>query len=328
MKEHRFGRFLAKRIDKLRALTPSWILKRKARKLAFTRPLEWYPGWKFSEGWDNTQPEYSKRRALWEIFNERREENSISIHWYTPLVINVYLGNDISRCLYINGCYEPNEFVALAQILKPGMTCIDGGANDGLYTTFIAQQTGPTGKVYAFEPSKREYQRLLGNLKLNNHSWVEPIPSAIADAEGDAQLVVAGYEHEGQNTLGDFVHEGITQSHTESVHLECIDQVIARKKITALDFLKLDIEGAEMKALRGALDSIKKFHPYMLIELNDAALKCQGASSLEVTQFLDNLGYRIFSFSDATGKPVQTKVEGPFSSNVIVAHSSRTWPNF
>jgi precorrin-6B methylase 2 len=78
----------------------------------------------------------------------------------------MYLGNDLSRCLYVGGTYEPMSSCFFPK-LQPGMTFIDVGANDGLYSLFAAKRVGPTGTVLALEPDRREFARLERNLRLN-----------------------------------------------------------------------------------------------------------------------------------------------------------------
>ena len=77
----------------------------------------------------------------------------------------MFLGHDVSSQVYIAGCFEPNEIVFLDRILKPGMTLVDAGANDGLYTVFAASRVGPKETVWAFEPSNRELARLKHNVR-------------------------------------------------------------------------------------------------------------------------------------------------------------------
>ncbi len=172
-----------------------------AQKLAFVRPLAPYPGWNFGSDWDNPDLTFRIRRKIWEVFNERGLEIPLLFDWYEGLRLNLFLGNDLSRQLFIAGCSEPNEFAFLNGILTPGMVFVDAGANDGLYSLFAARRVGPAGLVWAFEPSAREFARLEENLKLNALENVRPFRAALADRNGEVDLAVAGFEHEGQNTL-------------------------------------------------------------------------------------------------------------------------------
>src|SRR5207244_873881 len=99
---------------------------------------------------------YRLRRGFWQHFHDLRREGAIIIRWYDDTRLRVFLGNDVSAQIYIAGCWEPNEFAFLDRLLRPGMTFLDIGANDGVYTVFAAKRVSPDGAVWAFEPSRRE----------------------------------------------------------------------------------------------------------------------------------------------------------------------------
>jgi hypothetical protein len=95
----------------------------------------------------------------------RRCEATIALPWHASTRLRLFLGHDVSSQVYIAGCFEPNEIVFLDRILKPGMTLVDAGANDGLYTVFAASRLGSEGTARAFEPSNRELVRLKHNVR-------------------------------------------------------------------------------------------------------------------------------------------------------------------
>src|SRR5262245_60655669 len=92
--------------------------------LARARPLNWYPGWKFGSGESELGWLGRQRLSLWKFFETRRLAAPFTIRWYDGLRVTMYLGNDLSRCLYGVGTYEPNEFMFLSQVLQPGMIFI------------------------------------------------------------------------------------------------------------------------------------------------------------------------------------------------------------
>lgn len=312
----RMGKFL-RRIEERHS--PEWYLLRKAQQLTFNRPLSLYPGWCFGAGWDSNDPAFKKRKHLWHIFNQRKIQRPLRMTWYDNLKVNVYLGNDISRCLFINGCYEPNEFFYLQSLIKPGMTCIDCGANDGLYSMFLARRAGPEGMVLAIEPSTREFDRLLSNIRLNALNNIRPLRVAVSAAPSQAMLNIASYEHEGQNTLGAFVHEGVTTSSTEAVTVATIDELVAKEGLRRVRFIKLDIEGAEYRALMGGQKTLRQQRPYLLLEANEAALNKQQSTSSDMFRLLRDLNYNVLVFDDATGAARRIADGEPLSSNIVAA---------
>jgi len=285
------------------------------KQLAFVRPLVPYPGWNFGADWDNPDLAFQMRRRIWEAFHQRGLEVPLPFEWYDGLRLNLYLGNDLSRQLYVGGCSEPNEFAFLNSILAPGMVFIDAGANDGIYTLFAARRVGSAGVVWAFEPSRREFARLEENLKLNQLENVRPFQIALADQNGEADLSVAGFEHEGQNTLGAFVHSGAALLRKERVPTRTLDDLVREGNLHKIDVVKIDVEGAEHRVLTGAQDVLKRFRPILLFEVLEAALEKQGATLDELLQLLRSARYEVFGFDPESGQPAP----GAFGAGNMIA---------
>jgi FkbM family methyltransferase len=299
------------------------MIFRLAQAVAWTRPLKPYPGWHF--GVDEKPEPRGKvkfRLALWDYFNRRQLQQPIIMDWYHGTRFYAYLGNDISKCLFVGGCIDPNEFAFLDQVLEPGMVFIDVGANEGLYTLFAAPRVQ---KVIALEPSRREFQRLTANLELNQLTNVLAQQVGLSNKPGEAVLRVGGYEHEGQNTLGDFAYVGVELAYTEKVVLKRLDDLVDQEGLNDVGIIKLDIEGAEFSVLSGATRTLENFRPLLLLELSDASLRRQGSSAAEVVGLLTSLGYEIFAFDENTGSPFKTGSYSMASNNIVAAHPSRTW---
>lgn len=303
---------------KIISAIPRAVLTTLASLLADTRPLGWYPGWKFAAGESELNWIGRQRFALWRLFESKRLPGPVRIRWYDGIRLVVYLGNDLSRCLYVGGVYEPNEFMFLSEVLRPGMTFIDVGANDGLYSLFAARRVAPTGRVLAFEPSLREFSRLEKNISLNKLTTLLPLRMAVSDREGVATLRVAGFGHEGQNTLGEFAYN-IEMAGTEQVPMITLDQMIDRYDLQTMDVLKIDAEGAELAVLKGAKSAIAKFRPLILLELVEAALVHQSASQQAIINLLESAGYRFAVFGDA-GRPEMVNRVDLDGVNIIAVH--------
>ena len=115
------------------------------------------------------------RRDIWAYFRQNGIDTPILFRWYDGLRLMLYLGNDLSLCLYVLGAFEPNEFAFLRSALEPGMVVLDGGANEGLFSLYSARRVGSRGSVLAVEPSRREFERLLANVALNRLDNVEDL---------------------------------------------------------------------------------------------------------------------------------------------------------
>ncbi len=305
-------------VEKLVSRLPANRLLTLATLVAPSPKVRTYSGWYFGIAEANVSDRITLLRiAIWRRCRALRLQQPVVIQWYSDLRINAYLGNDISRLLFTDGHYEPNEFYFLSTHLKPGMIFLDVGANDGLYALFASEYVGDTGRVFAFEPSSREYARLQDNIALNEKKNIEALRLALSCQNGVGVMHIAGYEHEGQNTLGSFIYEGVEQLHSEQIPLRRLDDILAEKQIDHVDFMKIDVEGAEYTVLEGAEQMIRSYRPTLLLELSDRALKQQERSAAEVLSFLRALGYRILSFEQTSGMPVQAQDDGSLSSNIV-----------
>ena len=77
---------------------------------------------------------------------------TVRANWHGGTSVDVTLPSDFGRCLWVAGCFEPNETAFLASVLRPGMTVVDVGANIGLYSLLAAHFVMPGGTVVAVEP--------------------------------------------------------------------------------------------------------------------------------------------------------------------------------
>src|SRR5262245_31710705 len=254
-----------------------------ARLLAGRKPsLDVFPGWTFGYEYFVEHRWWTLRRGLlWDTALAKNLHVPVVLPWHERTRVEVTLGNDLSLCLYVAGSFEPNEFAFLDRTLRRGMTFIDVGANDGLYTLFAARRVGRRGRVVAVEPSSRERGNLERNLARNRLKRVVVVAAALADEAGHAILQIAPALHGGHNTLGGFAHEGVSAVDTERVPVETLDGLAERLGLGKVDVIKVDVEGAEVKMLEGGRALLKASRPVMLLEANEEALRKQATSSEE-----------------------------------------------
>jgi FkbM family methyltransferase len=312
------GRAAGALLSVLFRLLPEGMWRWVGPRLAECRGLEWVPGWKFGTAGAETSVWGLLRLALWWDFKRRGRSIPIVVRWHDGLRVAMYPGNDLSYCLFVGGTYEPNEFMFLSRVLRPGMIFVDVGANDGLYTLFAARRVGVTGRVVALEPSTRELDRLRQNLALNRVTNVTALRLAAGDRDGTAQLRIAGFGHEGQNTLGGFAY-AVEGAGFEEVEVACLDRLVENQALDRVDALKIDAEGAELRVLRGASALLRRHRPLIILELVDAALRHQGASREDVLSLLNEHGYRIWVFG-ASGVPEPVGSVELDGVNIIAVH--------
>lgn len=140
------------------------------------------------------------------------------------------------------GGYERATTILLKDLLKPGGTFVDVGANIGYYTAEASFLVGPLGRVYAFEPNPTTYSRLKGNIEANGVGGrAQAYNSALSDASSRVRLYLAGDD----DAIGSMVRET-----RDSIEVEAVpgDEILAGQSV---DVIKIDVEGAELLALRG-----------------------------------------------------------------------------
>jgi FkbM family methyltransferase len=282
-----------------------------ATRLAAPPRLERFPRWFLGAGEKGFTAKL--RRTLW-----RRMHEPMIMPWIDGLRVNVEPTNETCRSLFITGRYEPNEFCVLDRVLKPGMVFVDVGANVGLYSLFAGKKVGPQGTVLAVEASSREYQQLQRNVQLNALTNIRVVNVAVTDSAGEAELMVAPAEHGGHNTLGGFAY-GTPVERKERVRTARLDDIIREEGLARVDVIKMDIEGAEFTALRGAEQTLRQFHPLLLLEVSDRSLQHQNASSGQLLDFVMGLGYRVYAFDSKTGLPAPAHRKTYYDSENVLA---------
>lgn len=282
-------------------------------------PLSPYPGWTFAtEYYPELRWMAWRRAALWNCARARRLNVPLSVPWYDGTKVDITLGNDQSMCLYVSGSFEPNEFVFLRKVLSTGMMAIDVGANEGLYTLFAAARVGPSGRVVAVEPSSRERANLQRNVDRNGLKNVTVVDTALGASCGRAQLQIAPGEHAGHNTLGSFVYDEVVAENSEQVTVETLDLLVERLGLPQVDFVKIDVEGAEVNVLSGADKVLNEARPLLLLEANESALQAQGTSSTAlIAKLSTEYRYEILVFSNATGQVEPYRQGGELSANIL-----------
>jgi len=199
---------------------------------------------------------------------------------------NDYLGSTLT----FDG-YEPAERAFVQRFLQPGMTVLDIGAHQGYYTLLASKLVGPAGRVIAFEPSSREQKALRLNLILNRCRNVTVQRLALGSEEKETTLYVATGWRTGCNSLKPPAIPDETS--TMRVRVARLDDWLERLKVAQVDFIKLDVEGAELDVLRGAARLLdRKPRPVIIAEVQDVRTLPWGYRANEIIQHLSGKGYK------------------------------------
>jgi len=197
--------------------------------------------------------------------------------------------------------WEPNnDRYVFVSHLRDGMTVMDIGANVGFYSLLISRAVGPSGKVYAFEPIPEIFARLKEHIALNNATNVIPVPIALSDEKGKAKMSVKGGGSSFFRHLSDEFVE---------VQVERLDDFVEREGIERVDAIKIDVEGAELKVIRGADKTIRRDKPILMVEIQAATLQAAGTTPEELFETIVGYGYNAFVIRHGKLIPTDKAVE-------------------
>ncbi|MCA9288851.1 MAG: FkbM family methyltransferase [Phycisphaerales bacterium] len=188
------------------------------------------------------------------------------------------------------GTFEGDKPRRMAERLKPGMTVFDVGANVGYFTLLSARSVGPEGKVFAFEPLTRNLEFLRRHVKLNALDNVAVLDSAVSEHAGTAHFS-SGENH----SMAHLADAGEFE-----VRLIGLDEEIDAGRLPDPNVLKMDIEGAESTALRGAKRMLERARPLVFLATHGPDIHA------ECLDLLRGVGYRVSSLDD---KPVESTRE-------------------
>ena len=205
-------------------------------------------------------------------------------------------GDVMGRHVRLRDGFEEGEQNFLLRFLCRGMVVMDIGAHQGLYTLLASKRVGPTGQVIAFEPSPRELRRLRWNLLLNRCRNVRLEPLALSSSEGVADLFICLGQETGCNSL----RRPAVSEPTKPIRVRVttLDNYFQSTNIGHIDFVKLDVEGAEKEVLKSATTLLThKPRPIIMGELADVRTEPWGYRSVEIYEYLAARGYRWFSMT-------------------------------
>jgi FkbM family methyltransferase len=176
---------------------------------------------------------------------------------------------DMIGCFQRDGICEPEVVCAMQRIVRERDTVIDGGANIGFFTVYLAQLVGPRGKVIAIEPGQNNLWKLEENVRINGLKNVEIVHKPLWRDHSKVTLHMR--TEGGRNSL--FPGNSFGRQEIEACTLTDFPEP---------RLIKLDIEGSEHAALDILVDNQEPVYPFVICEMNEEALKCMGSSQLEL----------------------------------------------
>lgn len=220
------------------------------------------------------------------------------------------LSDHIESQVFWQGFQEADEGVVrlLKRHLPVNGIFVDIGANVGTFT-LVAARRALRGEVHAFEPSAHHFARLSRNVTLNRFENVVLNQKGLYDQPGEAVLFLPSKAGEMNNSGAASLYTrggSEVQQFSEAIALVRLDDYVRDRAITNLDIIKIDIEGAEIRALEGARETIARFRPLVFMELDRDNLARAGYSADNVLDLWNSLNYDV-SVILVTGETVPVR---------------------
>lgn len=203
----------------------------------------------------------------------------------------------IDRFIYFWNQWEPNETRLIRKVLRPGDTFVDVGANIGYFTLLGSRIVGDTGSVIAIEPTPPTAEKLRSNIALNNLCNVTVHECAAASENGSVRINKHYEINSGMNSLR---HGKLSEFW--NVSCRRLDDLLSDRSI---QFIKMDIEGAELLALLGFKNGLSRQNsPDMLLEISPDMVAALGGDYHEIFDIMREAGYLALRVNDRKLDPI------------------------
>jgi len=200
------------------------------------------------------------------------------------------------RLLKDQGPNEEPDFALIAKLVKPGDCVIDVGANYGVFMKFLSELVGDTGIVYCIEPVPGTFEIISSNatnLKLNN---VHLMNCAFSDHKADAVMEIPRLPGGGENYYQARIIDDRSDPTLRQVKIKTVtlDSQFASKG-RAIDFIKCDVEGHELRCVSGAIQVLRTCRPAWCVEVSGDPDQ-SGSDSWRLFRLFETEGYESFWF--------------------------------
>jgi FkbM family methyltransferase len=193
---------------------------------------------------------------------------------------------------YFPADYEAENFGFLKQQVKPGDTVLDIGAHIGFFANITAQMVGPNGKVYAFEPTPSTHGMLQKMCADNNNAAiVTPVNKAVGKEDGTITFYISNDQIDNTNSM--LGYRDAANHRPIDIALTSVDNFVRQQGLARVDFIKIDVEGAEYDTIRGAAETLQRFRPACILAIHPKLIAEKGDSLGDIYDFVAATGCHI-----------------------------------
>jgi FkbM family methyltransferase len=193
---------------------------------------------------------------------------------------------------YFPSNYEEENFSFLQTSIKKDSVVLDIGAHIGLFATIAAKLAGNNGKVFAFEPAPATQKVLHQTIAINHlENNIFPINAAMGSQTGNITFFVSDDEADNSNSLISYKED--RKLNGIDVPVNTIDNFVATNQLKQVDFIKIDVEGAEYDTLQGGINVFNILQPHVIVAIHPEPIEKKGDSLELIYDLLQSLPYLI-----------------------------------
>jgi len=215
------------------------------------------------------------------------------VNWPIPFPVNIQgvKLDHLTLRVYLKGIYEAETTRFFKREITSGANVLDIGARHGYFAMIFSKLVGQVGKVYAFEPDTVSFKQLETSRRANGFGNIVLVNEAVGEKEGIAKFYALELGS-GKDTI---YPKPNTKWKTFDQKITTLDNYFKDFK-KSIDFIKIDVEGAELDVLKGASKLLKNNPQIKIVmEFAPTIIKRTGITSEEFLSTLRNLGFNIYS---------------------------------
>lgn len=260
---------------------------------------------RFLKGYD----EIIQREKL-NIWKSRFENGSFEFTFFQNLRIELFEESALSKDIFEG--FEYSELSFTHDILKKGDIYVDIGANIGMFSLVAADKVTETGKVIAFEPAPRTFERLKKNIQVNNLTQINAFNLGLSNVRQNLDFYVSETGHDAWNSL--VKNEGYGVVKQIKIPVSTLDQELESVEKGRVKMIKIDVEGWEKFVLLGAESFLKEFSPIVMVEFTEANTFNAGYFVQEIYDLLEGWGYKWYRIDGGSLIPDPKRLHYPYNN--------------
>lgn len=231
---------------------------------------------------------------------------------------NLMTANSWDRYLYLSlhkcGLMGKAAQRVVSSIVGRNMTVVDAGANIGLYTGLLSRLVGSAGKVISVEPDPDNFAALRAAVEANRWANVECHDCALHNRQ-ESLLLLRDPCNSGNHALANRALLPEVGG-LKAVEGRSLDELVGQRRV---DFIKIDVQGWELRVLQGARKIMASGAPLsLLVELWPQGLERNGSSAAEVLELLESFSFRLLDPTD--GRPFKAPPTRGYQDVLAVRH--------